>query len=124
MASRARIAQRAVVGLEFDPIELAQLPKTIRFMPGVASTHSGDGAQLRKPEAALEPFVLITDEAKVEIDVVGDEDPVAHEPHEAVRDFGEYRRIANHLVRDARDLRYLCRNGPAARRGRFDLRLE
>jgi hypothetical protein len=57
---------------------------------GVASTHSGDGAQLRKPEAALEPFVLITDEAKVEIDVVGDEDPVAHEPHEAVRDFGEY----------------------------------
>ena len=81
-------------------------------MPGIAPTHSCDGAQLRKTKAALEPFIFVADETVVEIDVVGDEDTVAHEPHEAVRDFREYRRIANHLVRDVRDLRYSCRNGP------------
>jgi hypothetical protein len=42
---------------------------------------------------------------------VSDEYPVVHEPHEAVRDLGEYRRAADHLVRDARDLRYLGRDG-------------
>src|ERR1700733_2137856 len=110
MAGRAGIAQRTVVGFEFDPVELAQLPKTVRLMPGVASTHSGDGAQLRKPEAALEQFVLIAHEAVVEIYVMSDEDPVAHEAHETVRDLGEYRCVADHRVRDARDLHYLCRN--------------
>src|SRR5882757_9172696 len=49
-------------------------------------------------------------EAVIEIDVVSDEDPVAHEPHKTVRDFGEYWRIADHLVRDARNLGYLGRD--------------
>ena len=43
------------------------------------------------------------EETVVEIDVVGDEDTVAHELHEAVRHFREYRRIADPLVRDVRD---------------------
>jgi hypothetical protein len=50
-------------------------------------------------------------EAIIEVDVVSDEYPVVHEPHEAVRDLGEYRRAADHLVRDARDLGYLGRDG-------------
>src|SRR5450755_4010343 len=50
-------------------------------------------------------------EAIIEVDVVSDKYPVVHEPHEAVRDFGEYRRTAHHLVRDAGDLRYLGRDG-------------
>src|SRR5712671_780358 len=50
-------------------------------------------------------------EAIIEVDVVSDKYPVAHEPHEAVRDLGEYRRAADHLVRDARDLGYLGRDG-------------
>src|ERR1700730_11888538 len=50
-------------------------------------------------------------EAIFEVDVVSDKYPVVHEPHEAVRDFGEYRRAADHLVRDARDLGYLGRDG-------------
>lgn len=98
--------------LEFDPIKLAQFPETVGFVSRVAPTHSGDGAQLRKPESAIEPFVFTAYEAIVEIDVVGDEDSVTHEPHEAVRDLSEYRRTADHLVRDAGDLRYLGRDGP------------
>src|SRR5258705_13948991 len=39
-----RIAQRTVVRLEFDTVKLAQLPETVRFVSGVAPTHSGDGA--------------------------------------------------------------------------------
>src|SRR6185369_3272298 len=50
-------------------------------------------------------------EAVIEIDVVSDKYPVAHEPHEAFRNLGKNRRTANHIVRDARDLRYLCRDG-------------
>src|ERR1700712_676962 len=81
-------------------------------MPRISPTHSCDGAQLRKTKAALKPFIFVADETVVEIDVVGDEDPVGHEVHEAICDFGEYRRIADHLIRDVRDLRYSCRNGP------------
>ena len=88
-----------------DPIEHAEFPKAIRLMPGITPTHSRDGAKLWKPKAATEPFIFMADESVVEIDVVGDEYPVAHELHKAVRDFREYRRIANHLVRDVRDLR-------------------
>jgi hypothetical protein len=54
---------------------------------------SCDGAQLLKPKTATEPFIFAANETIVEIDVVGDEHPVAHEPHKAVRDFGEYRRV-------------------------------
>src|SRR5258708_34693602 len=50
-------------------------------------------------------------EAIIEVDVVSDKYPVVHEPHEAVRDLGEYRRAADHLVRDAGDLGYLGRDG-------------
>src|ERR1700731_2579528 len=49
-------------------------------------------------------------EAIIEVDVVSDKYPVVHEPHEAVRDLGEYRRAADHLVGDARDLGYLGRD--------------
>src|SRR3954468_23345500 len=49
-------------------------------------------------------------EAIIEVDVVSDEYPVVHDSHEAVRDLGEYRRAADHLVRDARDLGYFGRN--------------
>jgi hypothetical protein len=103
--SRPRIAQRTVMRLEFDPVKLAQFSETVRLVSGIAPTHAGDGAQLRKPEAAIESFVLMAYEAVIEIDVVSDEDPVTHEPHEAVRDLGEYRRTADHLVRDAGDAR-------------------
>jgi hypothetical protein len=75
--------------LEFDPVVLAQLPETVRW---VAPTHSGDGAQLRKPEAAIELFVLMAHEAVIEIDILSDEDPVVHKPHKTARDFGEYGR--------------------------------
>src|SRR4029077_4772729 len=44
VACRPRIAQRTVVRLEFDTVKLAQLPETVRFVSGVAPTHSGDGA--------------------------------------------------------------------------------
>ena len=74
MARCTGIAQRTVVRFKFDPIKRAQFPKTIRFVPGKAPTHSCDGAQLRKTKATLEPFIFITDESVVEIDVVGDED--------------------------------------------------
>src|SRR6266700_4729219 len=97
--------------IEFDPVKLAQFPETVRLVSGVAPAHSGDGAQFRKPEATIESFVLMAHEAVIEIDVVSDEDSVAHEPHEAVRDLGEYRRTADHLVRDAGDLRYFGRDG-------------
>jgi hypothetical protein len=50
-------------------------------------------------------------EAIIEVEVVSDEYPVVHEPHEAVRDLGEYRCAADHLVCDARDLGYLGRDG-------------
>src|SRR4051795_3947280 len=112
MACRTSIAQRTVVRFKFDPIEHAEFPKAIRLMPGITPTHSRDGAKLWKPKAATEPFIFKADESVVEIDVVGDEYPVAHELHKAVRDFREYRRIANHLVRDVRDLRYSFRNSP------------
>jgi hypothetical protein len=108
---RPRIAQRTVMRLEFDPIKLAQFPETVRLVPGVAPTHSGVGAKFGKPKAAIESFVLMAYEAVITIDVVSDEDPVRHEPHEAVRDIGEYRLTANHLVRDAGDLSYLGRDG-------------
>ena len=42
VAGRPRIAQRTVVRLEFDTVKLAQLPETVRFVPGVAPTHSSD----------------------------------------------------------------------------------
>ncbi len=80
-------------------------------MSGVTPPHCGDGAQLRKPEAVVKPFVLVADKAIVEIDVMCDEDAFIHEPHKAVGDVKEHGRIADHLVRDARDLRYLCWNG-------------
>ena len=92
VTSRPRIAQRTVMRLEFDPVKLAQFPEAVRPVSGVAPTHAGDGAQLRKPEAAIESFVLMAYEAVIEIDVMSDEDPVAHELHESVRDLGEYRR--------------------------------
>ena len=38
-------------------------------------------------------------EAIIEVDVVSDKYPVVHEPHEAVRELGEYRRAADHLGR-------------------------
>ena len=44
VACRPRIAQRTVVRLEFDTVKVAQLPETVRFVSGVAPTHSGDGA--------------------------------------------------------------------------------
>src|ERR1700680_3079209 len=53
----------------------------------------------------------MADEAIIEVDVVSDKYPVVHEPHEAVRDLGEYRRAADHLVGDARDLGYPGRDG-------------
>jgi hypothetical protein len=112
VTSRTSIAQRTVVRIKIDPIEFAEISKAIGLMPGVTPTHSCDGAQLRKPEAALEPLIFVADKSVVEIDVVSDENSVAHEPHEAVGDFGKYRRTTHHLVRDARDLRYLRRNGP------------
>ena len=43
-------------------------------------------------------------EAIIEVDVVSDKYPVAHEPHEAIRDLGEYRRVADHLVAHAAEL--------------------
>jgi hypothetical protein len=64
---RPRIAQRTVMRLKFDPVKLAQFPETVRLVSGVAPTHSGDGAQLRKPEAAIESFVLMAHEAVIEI---------------------------------------------------------
>src|SRR5437868_3203481 len=99
-ACRTGIAQGPVVRFELDPIELAEFSKAIGLMPRISPTHSCDGAQLRKTKAALKPFIFVADETVVEIDVVGDEDTVAHKPHEAVRDLGEYRRAADHLVRD------------------------
>jgi hypothetical protein len=59
-------------------------------MPRRTPTHSCNGAQLRKTKAALEPFIFVADEAVVEIDVVGDEDPVGHELHKTVGNFREY----------------------------------
>src|SRR5882757_886939 len=50
-------------------------------------------------------------EAIIEVDVVSDKYPVAHEPYEAVGDLGKYRRATDHLVRDARDLDYLGGDG-------------
>src|SRR6478672_8726410 len=50
-------------------------------------------------------------EAIIEVHVVSDKYPVAHEPHEAVGDLGKYRRATDHLVRDARDLGYLGGDG-------------
>ena len=44
VTSRPRIAQRAVMRLEFDPVMFAQLPQTVRFVSGVAPTHSGNRA--------------------------------------------------------------------------------
>jgi hypothetical protein len=63
VTSRPRIAQRTVMRLEFDPVKLAQSPEAVRLVSGVAPTHAGDGAQLRKPEAAIESFVLMAYEA-------------------------------------------------------------
>ena len=44
VTSRPRIAQRSVMRLEFDPVELAQFPETVAFVCGVAPTYSCDGA--------------------------------------------------------------------------------
>ena len=44
VTGRPRIAQRTVMRLEFDSVELAQFPETVRLVPRVAPTHSGDGA--------------------------------------------------------------------------------
>jgi len=44
VAGRPRIAQRTVMRLEFDPVMFAQLPQTVRFVSGVAPTHSGNRA--------------------------------------------------------------------------------
>ena len=112
MACCTGIAQGPMVSLKLDPIEFAEFSKAIGLMPGITPTHSCAGAKLRKTEPALKPFVFMADEAVVEIDVVGDEDAVAHESHESVRDLGEHRRIADHLIRDAGEPRYSCRNGP------------
>lgn len=60
-------------------------------MPGVTPAHSCNGAQFREFEAPLQPFIFVADETIVEIDVVSDEDTIAHEPHEAVGDLREQR---------------------------------
>ena len=44
MARCTGIAQRTVVRFEFDTVEFAQFPETIRLVPGIAPTHSCDGA--------------------------------------------------------------------------------
>jgi hypothetical protein len=44
VACRPRIAQRTVVRLEFDTVMRAKLPESVRFVPRVPPTHSGDGA--------------------------------------------------------------------------------
>jgi hypothetical protein len=62
-----------MMGLEFDSVDFAQLPETVRLVSGVSPAHSGDRAKLRKPEASFGPFVLVADEAVVEVHIVGDE---------------------------------------------------
>src|SRR3978361_366627 len=67
IARCAGIAQRTVVRFKFNPIELTEFSQAIGLMPGIAPPHSCDGAKLRKPEAAIEPFIFVADESIVEI---------------------------------------------------------
>ena len=70
-------------------------------MPRVIASHARAGAELRKPEATLKPRVLLRDEAVVEIDVMRDEDAVAHKANEAIRHFRKDWRVMHRFVRYA-----------------------
>lgn len=70
------------------------------IVPWISTPHSDARAQLRKAEAPFEPFVLVRQKAAIEVHVVGDEDAVAHERHQAVRDLVEHGGAPNHLVGD------------------------
>lgn len=92
------VGERTMVVFELDTVDRAQLSEPVRFVPGISTPHPHASAQLRKAKAPFKPFVLTRQEAVIEVHVVGDEDPVAHECHEAVGDFVEQGRIPNHLV--------------------------
>src|SRR4051812_39456347 len=78
-----------------------------RIMPA----HPRAGAEFGETETALKALIFLRDEAVVEIDVMGDEDAVAHELQEAFCDLGEGRRTAYHGIRNARQPHDLCGNG-------------
>src|SRR6478736_5434106 len=96
--------------VEFNSVDLAELSESIRPMPRIPSAHPRARAELRRPETSLQSFEFMGDEAVVEVHVVGDEDAVSHEVHEAVGHFREQWRAAHHLVRDAGQLNDLCRD--------------
>ena len=98
--------------LQFDVERLRELAKSVGLVTRITPAHAGTGAQLRKAKAALKALIFCGDEAIIEIDVVGDEDTVTHELHEAIRHLHEQWRVSHHIIGDTGERDYPGRNRP------------
>jgi hypothetical protein len=112
MACGAGVAKRAVMVVEVDIVGLAEISEAIGLVARIAPSHPRTGAELGKPKAPLEALILIRDKSVVKIHIVGDEDSIAHELQKAIGDFGEERRAAHHVIRDADQPNDICRDWP------------
>ena len=92
------VAQSPVMMLQRNLINAAQAAEAIGAVAGIVPPHPGAGAELRKAEAAVKPRKFLRDESVVEVDIVGDEDAVSHERHQAVRHFSKHRCVPHHLI--------------------------
>ena len=89
---------------ERDGVNLAEVAEAVGTMARIVPSHSRARTEFWEVEAPFEPGIFLRQEAVVEVDVMREEDAVAHEVQEAARHLGEERSIPHHVIRDARQL--------------------
>ena len=100
----AGIGESTMVVSELYIVELAEVAKAVRFVAGIPPPHASACAELRKSEPTLQSFVFGGDKSVVEVHIMRDKYPVAHELHERFRDFCEDRGVTHHVIGDAGEL--------------------
>ena|SRR5215213_632367 len=110
MGCRLRVTKSTMVVFQRDGVGIAESAKAIGILPRKMPSHSRNSAEFRKTEAPFEAGIFLAQEAIVKIDIMRDENTLAHKFKEVPCNFSEDWSTAHHVVSNSRQLRDPERN--------------
>ena len=98
--------------MEVAEVKIArEIVQFVIFEVGIEMTRQRQRIQIRRIEGNSLPFCGLADKADVKISVMGNQQTVAYKIKEFGQNFGNQRRILNHIVGDRGQARNLLGNG-------------